>query len=177
MDAFIAPPARVPFVFRLALWIVRRRTGADLLPPRLLTWYPQAAVSSAAIEALIAHSDGRCTERMLKMVRMTVSFTASCPFCVGLNSEGWDELMTDEELRALQGHVELGAVVSFTAHERLAIEFARLVSQTPLAVPPEFGERLAAAFTEREVVVLASTAAQVNYWARLIQGLGCPPAG
>jgi uncharacterized protein YciW len=85
--------------------------------------------------------------------------------------------MTDEELRALQGHVELGAVASLTSHERLAIEFARLVSQTPLAVPPEFGERLAAAFTEREVVVLASTAAQVNYWARLIQGLGCPPAG
>jgi len=26
-------------------------------------------------------------------------------------------------------------------------------------------------------VILVSTAAQVNYWARLIQGLGIPPAG
>lgn len=177
MDAFIAPPARIPLPFRVALWLVRRRTGVDLLPPRLLTWYPKAAVSSAAIESLIAHSDGRCTERMLKMVRMAVSFTASCPFCIGLNSEGWEQLMTDEELQALQGHLELDAVSTLSPHERLAIEFARLVSQTPIAVPPEFGERLADAFTEREVVVLASTAAQVNYWARLIQGLGCPPAG
>jgi hypothetical protein len=26
-------------------------------------------------------------------------------------------------------------------------------------------------------VILASTAAQVNYWARLLQALGVPPAG
>jgi len=32
-------------------------------------------------------------------------------------------------------------------------------------------------FTEREIVILASTVAQVNYWARLIQGLGAPPEG
>jgi alkylhydroperoxidase family enzyme len=32
-------------------------------------------------------------------------------------------------------------------------------------------------FNEREIVILASTAAQVNYWARLIQALGIPPAG
>lgn len=31
--------------------------------------------------------------------------------------------------------------------------------------------------TGREIVILASTAAQVNYWARLIQALGIPPAG
>ena len=29
---------------------------------------------------------------------------------------------------------------------------------------------------EREIVILATTSAQVNYWARLIQALGCPPA-
>jgi hypothetical protein len=32
-------------------------------------------------------------------------------------------------------------------------------------------------FTEREIVILASTAAQVNYWTRLLQALGVPPAG
>ena len=36
---------------------------------------------------------------------------------------------------------------------------------------------LQAAFEPRELVVLAATAAQVNYWARLIQALGIPPAG
>ena len=32
-------------------------------------------------------------------------------------------------------------------------------------------------FNEREIVILATTAAQVNHWARLIQALGAPPAG
>lgn len=176
-EPFIAPPPRIPVLFRLALWIVRRRTGSDLLPPKLLTWYPKAAVSSGVVEALIAHDDGNATERVLKMVRMAVSFTASCPFCVGLNSEGWDDLMSPEELSALQGAVDLADVPTLTERERLAIEYARLMSATPLALPREFGARLRAVFTEREIVVLATTAAQVNYWARLIQGLGCPPQG
>ena len=175
--AFIPPPARIPFPFRIALWIVRRRIGGDLLPPKLLTWYPKAALSSGVVEALIAHHDGNATERVLKMVRMTVSFTASCPVCVGLNSEGWDALMSSDELAALQGTVDLASVPTLTERERVAIEYARLISATPLALPREFGARLRAVYTEREIVVLATTAAQVNYWARLFQGLGSPPQG
>ena len=177
MDAFISPTPRIPFYLRVGLWIVRRRSGVDLLPPQLLAWYPKAAISSGVTEALIAHRDGAITERMLKMVRMAVSFTASCPFCIGLNSEGWQLLMTDDELLAVQGHTQLAEIATFTDRERLAIEYARLVSQTPLAVTEEFGRQLTATFTEREIVVLATTSAQVNYWARLIQGLGCPPMG
>jgi len=37
--------------------------------------------------------------------------------------------------------------------------------------------QIKAAFSEREIVILATTAAQVNYWARMIQVLGAPPAG
>ena len=36
---------------------------------------------------------------------------------------------------------------------------------------------LLATFSEREMVVIASTIAQVNFWTRMIQGLGVPPAG
>ena len=36
---------------------------------------------------------------------------------------------------------------------------------------------VAQTFTERQVVILAATIAQVNYWARVIQALGVPPAG
>ena len=38
-------------------------------------------------------------------------------------------------------------------------------------------EELKKKFNEREIVILACMAAQVNYWARLIQALGIPPAG
>ncbi|HPA16074.1 MAG TPA: hypothetical protein PKV75_12505 [Desulfobacterales bacterium] len=32
-------------------------------------------------------------------------------------------------------------------------------------------------FTKREIVILAGTAVQVNYRARMLQALGVPPAG
>ncbi len=66
---------------------------------------------------------------------------------------------------------------TFSERERLAIEYAKLVTQTPLKFPQDFIEGLKVHFNEREIVILASTAAQVNYWARLIQALGIPPAG
>ncbi len=109
------------------------------------------------------------------MVRMAVSFRVECPFCVGMNSEGWDTLMTESELRVVQGLTDASSVPTVTPLEALAIDYARRSSDTPLAFTPEFGAELTATFSEREIIVLATTAAQVNYWARLIQALGCPP--
>ena len=80
--------------------------------------------------------------------------------------------MSEDERLAVQG---LAPLAGFTERETLAIEYARLASATPLRFEPEFTARLTATFTEREIVVLATTAAQVNYWARVIQSLGCPP--
>lgn len=175
--AFIAPPARIPWLLRLGMWVARKIAGKDLLPARLLAWYPKAAISSGVLEGLIAHDEGRLNQRVLKLVRMAVSFTAGCPFCMDMNSVGWEKLMSQDELAALQGRVPLDSVSTFTEVERLAVTYARLATQTPLSFPPNFIDRLKAQFNEREIVILATTAAQVNYWTRLIQALGCPPAG
>jgi len=175
--AFIPPPDRIPILLRLGLWVTRHVAGMDLLLPRLLAWYPRAAVSSAVLEALIAHHEGRLDERLLKLVRLTVSFTASCPFCMDMNAAGWQKFITPAELAALQGRIPLEDIPTFTLPERLAVAYARLVSATPLSFPADFIAQLQRTFTEREIVILAVTAAQVNYWARLIQALGCPPPG
>jgi len=44
-------------------------------------------------------------------------------------------------------------------------------------ITAEFMEKVTSEFTEREIVILSSTAAQVNYWARMLIALGVPPAG
>jgi alkylhydroperoxidase family enzyme len=82
-----------------------------------------------------------------------------------------------EELKVLQGIKPIEEVSSFSAREALAIEYSKLISKTPLQFPHSFIEELKRHFNQREIVILASTAAQVNYWARLIQALGIPPAG
>lgn len=178
MEAFIKPPQRIPAWLRIGIWYSEKMTGRKMLPARILAWYPKAAMGSGALEALVAHRDGKLDERMLKLVRMAASYAAACPFCIDMNShEHAAAGISREEVLALRGQVKLESVDTFSARERLAIEYARLVSQTPLKFYPDFIEQVKVNFSEREMVILASTAAQVNYWARLIQALGIPPAG
>lgn len=176
--AFISPPPKVPLWLRFGLWFTRRVTGKELLPPRLLAWYPKAAFSSGVMEALVAHSDKNLNARLLKLVRMQASFSAACPFCIDMNSQRFREYDINQlELAAIQGLVSEEEVSSFTDRERLALRYTRLISATPLSFSEDMMHEIKAAFTEREIVILATTAAQVNYWARLIQALGAPPAG
>ncbi len=178
MAAFISPPKRIPFYLRIGIWISRKVTGRDLLPARLLAWYPKVAISSGIMEALVAHQEGKLDRRILKIVRLQTSFVVACPFCIDMNSyDHADYGITPAELIALQGQAEINSVKTFSAREKVAMEYARLISRVPLAFPPDFIEKLKANFTEREIVILASTVAQVNYWARLLQALGVPPAG
>lgn len=178
MNAFLEPPRKIPLFLQLGIWISEKITGRMMLPARILAWYPRAAVGSAIMEALVAHTDGRLDKRLLKLVRISASFAAACPFCIDMNSfEHEREGISADEMLALRGQVELESVDSLSERERLAVQYARMVSQTPLKFYPEFIDQMKANFNEREMVILASTAAQVNYWARLIQALGIPPAG
>ena len=178
MEAFIEPPRKISLLLRAGIWISEKVTGRRMLPARILAWYPKSALGSGLLEALVAHHDGALDERILKLVRMAASFAAACPFCIDMNSYEHEALgIGAGEVLALRGQQELESVPSLSKRERLAIQYARLVSQTPLKFHPDFIEQLKACFDEREIVILASTAAQVNYWARLIQALGIPPAG
>ena len=173
MEAFIAPPERVPFWLRWGIQLAERFAGRRLVVARLLAWYPKAAVSSAVLEGLIAHHDGAVDARLLKLVRMQVSFAVACPFCIGMNSADYAGAgISETQVAALRGQIPLEQAASFSEADRAALAYVRLLSETPLRVTPDAAERARQFFSERELVVLATTAAQVNYWARLIQGLG-----
>ncbi|MFM8368797.1 MAG: carboxymuconolactone decarboxylase family protein [Chloroflexota bacterium] len=174
--AFLTPPQKLPFLLRVGIRLSEKITGRMMLPPRILAWYPKAAIGSGIMEALVAHEDGRMDKRMLKLIRMAASYAVACPFCVDMNSyEHRKYGISEEEAQALRGDIEV--VTSFSEREKLAITYTRLISATPLKFHPDVVEKVKSAFTEREFVILVSTAAQVNFWARLIQGLGIPPAG
>jgi alkylhydroperoxidase family enzyme len=178
MEPFIHPPRNIPIFLRLGIWFSEKITGREMLPGRILAWYPKAAIGSGVLESLVAHHDGKLNERMLKIVRIQASYAAACSFCIDMNSNKYEGVdITKDELQVLQGRKSLEEAGTFSERERVAIQYAKLVSQTPLQFPRVFVEELKRCFTEREIVILASTAAQVNYWARLIQALGIPPAG
>ena len=174
--SFISQPSRIPFLLKIGILFSEKITGKTMLPPRILSWYPKAAIGSGIMEALVAHEDKRMDKRILKLIRMTASYAVACPFCVDMNSYEYRQHgITDEEAEALRGDFE--NVDTFSEREKLAITYTRLISATPLKFHPDVVEKVKAAFTEREFVILVSTAAQVNFWARLIQALGIPPAG
>ena len=85
--------------------------------------------------------------------------------------------VSKSEFDGLRNDFPEGYPSTLSNRERLALEYSRLISATPLAFPSDFIEELTSEFSEREIVMIAATASQVNYWARLIQSLGIPPAG
>lgn len=178
MDALIKPPKKIPLFLKLGIMVSKRVTGKDLLVPKLLAWYPKVALSSGVLEALVAHGKKDLNERILKIVRIQVSLTVSCAFCIDMNSFGYEKSgITKQEIDALSGRIDIGKVTTFSEKEKIAIEYAKAICSTPINLEKKVKDSLISNFTEREVVILASTIAQVNYWARLIHGLGVPPEG
>ena len=130
------------------------------------------------MEGLIAHDEPEVPRRLLALIRIFTSFTVSCPFCIDMNAKGFDAKgVTDQEIRALQGQIPIDEVATLSAGEKAALRYVECICRTPLVFTADVVAAMRAHFTERGIVIVASTAAQVNFWARLIQSLGVPPAG
>jgi alkylhydroperoxidase family enzyme len=176
--SFIPPPPRPPLLLRVLLGLVERRMGRPLLANRILAWYPKAFLGSGIMEALVAHDDPEVPRRLLALVRMYTSFVVSCPFCIDMNSRGFaGKGITEQEVRALQGRVPLDEVPTFSAAEKAALRYVECMSRTPLRFTAGALEDMKRELSPRAFVIVASTCAQVNFWTRLIQALGVPPAG
>jgi alkylhydroperoxidase family enzyme len=176
--SYIQPPRRLPFLLRLALSLVERRLGRRLLANRILAWYPKALVGSGMMEALIAHDEPEVPRRLLALIRVYTSFLVSCPFCIDMNSRDFlGKGLSEEEMRGLQGSIPLDGIASLDPRERAALRYVECICSTPVSFTSEVISGMREHFTERGIVIVASTGAQVNFWARLIQSLGVPPAG
>ena len=178
MAAFLDPPPNPPIILKFGFWLTRKITGRDLLPARILAWVPRTALAAGVLESLAIHSLGRLDARMLKLIRLSTSFAAACPFCIDMNSYQSDSAgLSAQELQDLRLQKSVDEMHTLTRPEQMAVAYARLITATPLVFHPEFIDEVKTYFSEAEIVAIASTAAQVNYWARLIQALGIPPAG
>jgi AhpD family alkylhydroperoxidase len=152
--------------------------GQKLIANRILAWYPKAAIGSGIMEALVAHDEPEVPRRLLALIRIFVSFTVSCPFCIDMNAKDFKgKGVSDEEILALKGAHRLDDVPTLSAKEKAALRYVECICRTPLVFTPEAVGAMREHFSERGMVIVSSTAAQVNFWARLIQSLGVPPAG
>ncbi len=169
---FIPPPKKQPFILRFFLMIAEKIAGRRLLPARILGWYPKGAFSSAVLESLVAHGRPDLPRRLLRIIRLRVSFRVVCPFCIGFNSKDWNKDLTLTELEALQKK-DINEDI-FTEKEKDLIRFTDAGCSTPLVYSEDLRLRMKQHFTPKQLTVIALTVAQVNYWARLVEGLGAP---
>lgn len=176
--AFLHEPRRIPLLLRIGVRISERVTGKRMEAARLLAWYPKAAYGAGVLEALVAHEDKGISKRLLQLIRLQVSLKAFCTFCIDMNGAGFDRQgITDEEIRALQGRVTLAEVATFDERERVALQYAQGLTETPIHVDPALVEAMKAQFNERQFTIIVATIGQVNFWTRTIQGFGIQPAG
>ncbi len=176
--AFINPPHKINFFIKLGMLISHKVTGKDLLVPKLLAWVPQVALSSGILEFLVAHGKKDLNPRLLKLVRIQTSLSVACPFCIDMNTFGYqDDGISNEELDGLIGRKKIEDIKTFSSQEKIVLDYVKHLCASPIVMPKEVSDPITQSFSQRELVILASTVAQVNYWARLIQGLGVPPEG
>lgn len=176
MEPFVAPPKPLPFPWGWLLGLVEKRLGRPLEANRILAWSPRNLVGSGLMEALVVHDDPEVSRRVLRLVRLFVAYRVSCPFCIDRNAHGFDaDGVTREEVRALgTPGVEEGP--GWTSAEAAALRYAACLTATPVRFPDEAVRQMKEHYSDRAFTVLAATAAQVNFWARLIQGLGVSEA-
>lgn len=129
------------------------------------------------MEALVVHDDPEVTRRLLKLLRVFVSYRVSCPFCIDMNAQGYEgDGVSAEEVQAL-ARGTTAERETLSQAERVALAYAACVTATPVRVPPEVIDGMKIHFSDRAFTIIAATVAQVNFWARLIQGLGVNEAG
>lgn len=159
------------------LWITRVVTGKDPMPARILTHFPKGALGAGLFEVLTAHAPGDLDGRVLAAARIVASAVSGCPFCVDMNAATWrDAGLRVEELPILLA-ADDARFDTLGTREALAARYAAALSRTPIVLDEALVRALRASFSPRELVVLATTIAQVNYWTRFNQGLGVPAAG
>ncbi len=178
MTGFLEPPQKGRFLSRFFLSLVERALGKTLVAQRILLWYPKSFWGSGLLEALVAHDVPEVPQRLLGLIRLLVSFRVSCAFCIDMNARDYGKMgITEEEILSLQTYEGWLALNSFTEKEKSALAYVEGSCLTPVEYRPEVVADLKRYFDEKGFVIIATTAAQVNFWTRLIQGLGVPPAG
>lgn len=148
------------------------------MPGRLLSCYPKAAIGAGVLESLVTHNDKEVHKRLLKLIRVLVSFSASRSFCIDMNSFEFEKSGTSEgEVLFLQKPDSISFCPTFTPQDKAALQYVQQITATPISLIKATFKELKNHFFPRTMVIIACTATQENFWIRLIQGLGIAPAG
>lgn len=162
-----------PFT-RALYWISRRVFGAVTEPMTILAHHRGILAGTAGFELALARAEA-VDDDLRELVMLKAAAVAGCEFCLDIGTALAEEYaVPDAKLRALDSY-ETSEV--FTNRERVALRYAEAMTRTPVEVPDELFDALAATFDERALVELTAAIAFENYRARFNTAMGIEAQG
>ncbi len=178
MESLVKPPKKISLFMKIMIKIADKKAKKKMMTGRVISWLPKMAFSSGLLELYVEDSAASCLDsRLIKLLRMEVSYTVPSPFAIDINSQDYQNFqITQEELEGLQSKKIIESISTFSEQEKAALRYAHQLSIDPIQLEQKNLDDLRTLFTEKQIIAIVSLTAKVNYWTRLIEGLRIKPA-
>jgi alkylhydroperoxidase family enzyme len=158
----------------IANWYTRRSYGRDTEIAGVMAHSPPNFRGYGMFEFF--HERSKATDpKLLALAGTKAACLIGCEFCLDIGSHiSLEAGVTQEQLRSLHAYRESPA---FSPEERLVLEYAEDMCQTPVSISDELFARLKEQFTDEQIIELSTAIAIENFRARFNSALDITPAG
>ena len=160
---------------RAAFRYSRREFGRPVEPVMAAAHHGGVLLATGALETAVAKGWKRLDPHLRGLVLQLVSTRIGCSWCIDY---GYYELMQQgSDPAKVRAVAQWRTSPLFDDRERAVLEYAELVTATPVSVEPEVVARLRRHLGEAEMVELAGWVALENLRSRFNGGLGLRSQG
>jgi AhpD family alkylhydroperoxidase len=159
---------------RMANWYTRRSYGRDTEIAGVMAHSKPNFKGYGIFEFF--HERSRATDhKLLALAGTKAACVIGCEFCLDIASHISRKAgVTEEQLRNLHAYADHPA---FSPQERLVLEYAEQMCQTPVSISDELFARLKEQFTDEQIIEVTTAIAIENFRARFNSATGITPAG
>jgi alkylhydroperoxidase family enzyme len=159
---------------RIVYALTKRKLGRVVMPVQVTAHHPQILWGYGQMEQSLL-SSRRVDTALKDLASLRVATLVGCPFWIDIGSAvSRQNGITPEKLEALPHYQESGL---FSPTEELVLEYATLMTRTPVEVPDALFAQLRETFNEAQMVELTATIAWENYRARFDHAFGIEGEG
>ena len=159
---------------RMANWYTRRSYGRDTEIAGVMAHSPPNFKGYGMFEFF--HERSKATDpKLLALAGTKAACMIGCQFCLDIGSHiSLQAGVTHEQLSQLHAYRESPV---FSPQERLVLEYAEEMCQTPVSISDDLFARLKEQFTNEQIIELSTAIAIENFRARFNNALEITPAG
>jgi AhpD family alkylhydroperoxidase len=159
---------------RIVYALTRRKVGRVVMPVQLVAHHPRLLWGYGQMEQSFASS--HLVDAALKdLAQLRVATLIGCPFWIDIGSAvSRKSGVTPEKLEELPSYRTSSL---FSESEKLVLEYADAMTQTPVEVADALFAKLREKFTDAQLVELTATLAWENYRARFDHAFGVEAEG